>query len=215
MVKKERFKAFVEHFSTRFPEAETELHYSNPFELLVAVVLSAQCTDKRINQVTPALFKRFPDAKSLADSSVEEIFSYIRSVSYPNNKAKHLLGLGQKITDQFAGEVPETMEDLQSLPGVGRKTANVIASVIYNQPAMAVDTHVFRVSQRLGLVPKTANTPLKVEMALIKNLPDEVIAAAHHWLILHGRYVCLARTPQCTKCDITHFCAFYEKNQKK
>ena len=190
MLKKERFQAFVEHFSTRFPEAETELHYSNPFELLVAVVLSAQCTDKRINQVTPALFKRFPNAKSLADSSVEEIFSYIRSVSYPNNKAKHLLGLGQKITDQFAGEVPETMEDLQSLPGVGRKTANVIASVIYNQPAMAVDTHVFRVSQRLGLVPKTANTPLKVEMALIKNLPDEVIATAHHWLILHGRYVC-------------------------
>jgi endonuclease-3 len=214
MVKKERFKAFVEHFSTRFPEAETELHYSNPFELLVAVVLSAQCTDKRINQVTPALFKRFPDAKSLAESSVEEIFSYIRSVSYPNNKAKHLLGLGQKITDQFAGEVPETMEDLQSLPGVGRKTANVIASVIYNQPAMAVDTHVFRVSQRLGLVPKTANTPLKVEMALIKNLPDEVIATAHHWLILHGRYVCFARKPQCAKCDITHFCAFYEKNHK-
>ena len=214
MLKKERFQAFVEHFSTRFPEAETELHYSNPFELLVAVVLSAQCTDKRINQVTPALFKRFPDAKSLAESSVEEIFSYIRSVSYPNNKAKHLLGLGQKITDQFAGEVPETMEDLQSLPGVGRKTANVIASVIYNQPAMAVDTHVFRVSQRLGLVPKTANTPLKIEMALIKNLPDEVIATAHHWLILHGRYICLARTPQCSKCDITHFCAFYQKNNK-
>jgi endonuclease-3 len=214
MLKKERFQAFVEHFSTRFPEAETELHYSNPFELLVAVVLSAQCTDKRINQVTPALFKRFPDAKSLAESSVEEIFSYIRSVSYPNNKAKHLLGLGQKITDQFAGEVPETRDDLQSLPGVGRKTANVIASVIYNQPAMAVDTHVFRVSQRLGLVPKTANTPLKVEMALIKNLPDEVIATAHHWLILHGRYICLARTPQCSKCDITHFCAFYQKNNK-
>jgi endonuclease-3 len=214
MLKKERFQAFVDHFSSRFPEAETELHYTNPFELLVAVVLSAQCTDKRINQVTPALFKRFPDAKSLAESSVEEIFSYIRSVSYPNNKAKHLLGLGQKITDQFAGEVPETMEDLQSLPGVGRKTANVIASVIYNQPAMAVDTHVFRVSQRLGLVPKTAKTPLKVEMALIKHLPDEVIATAHHWLILHGRYVCLARTPQCSKCDITHFCAFYQKNNK-
>jgi endonuclease-3 len=214
MLKKERFKAFVDHFSSHFPEAETELHYTNPFELLVAVVLSAQCTDKRINQVTPALFKRFPDAKSLAESSVEEIFSYIRSVSYPNNKAKHLLGLGQKITDQFAGEVPETMEDLQSLPGVGRKTANVIASVIYNQPAMAVDTHVFRVSQRLGLVPKTAKTPLKVEMALIKHLPDEVIATAHHWLILHGRYVCLARTPQCSKCDITHFCAFYQKNNK-
>jgi endonuclease-3 len=214
MLKKERFKAFVDHFSSHFPEAETELHYTNPFELLVAVVLSAQCTDKRINQVTPALFKRFPDAKTLAESSVEEIFSYIRSVSYPNNKAKHLLGLGQKITDQFAGEVPETMEDLQSLPGVGRKTANVIASVIYNQPAMAVDTHVFRVSQRLGLVPKTAKTPLKVEMALIKHLPDEVIATAHHWLILHGRYVCLARTPQCSKCDITHFCAYYQKNNK-
>ena len=214
MLKKERFQAFISHFESSFPEAETELHYTNPFELLVAVVLSAQCTDKRINQVTPALFKRFPDAKSLAESSVEEIFSYIRSVSYPNNKAKHLLGLGQKITDQFAGEVPETMEDLQSLPGVGRKTANVIASVIYNQPAMAVDTHVFRVSQRLGLVPKTANTPLKVEMALIKNLPDEVIATAHHWLILHGRYVCLARTPQCAKCTITHFCAFYQKNNK-
>ena len=214
MLKKERFKAFVDHFSSHFPEAETELHYTNPFELLVAVVLSAQCTDKRINQVTPALFKRFPDAKSLAESSVEEIFSYIRSVSYPNNKAKHLLGLGQKITDQFAGEVPETMEDLQSLPGVGRKTANVIASVIYNQPAMAVDTHVFRVSQRLGLVPKTANTPLKVEMGLIKHLPDEVIATAHHWLILHGRYICLARTPQCAKCTITHFCAFYQKNNK-
>jgi endonuclease-3 len=214
MLKKERFKAFVNHFSSHFPEAETELHYTNPFELLVAVVLSAQCTDKRINQVTPALFKRFPNAKSLAESSVEEIFSFIRSVSYPNNKAKHLLGLGQKITDQFAGEVPETMEDLQSLPGVGRKTANVIASVIYNQPAMAVDTHVFRVSQRLGLVPKTANTPLKVEMALIKHLPDEVIATAHHWLILHGRYVCLARTPQCAKCTITHFCAFYQKNNK-
>jgi endonuclease-3 len=214
MLKKQRFQAFVDHFSSHFPEAETELHYTNPFELLVAVVLSAQCTDKRINQVTPALFKRFPDAKSLAESSVEEIFSYIRSVSYPNNKAKHLLGLGQKITDQFAGEVPETMEDLQSLPGVGRKTANVIASVIYNQPAMAVDTHVFRVSQRLGLVPKTAKTPLKVEMALIKHLPDEVIATAHHWLILHGRYVCLARTPQCSKCDITHFCAYYQKNNK-
>jgi endonuclease-3 len=214
MLKKERFKAFVDHFSSHFPEAETELHYTSPFELLVAVVLSAQCTDKRINQVTPALFKRFPDAKSLAESSVEEIFSYIRSVSYPNNKAKHLLGLGQKITDQFDGEVPETMEDLQSLPGVGRKTANVIASVIYNQPAMAVDTHVFRVTQRLGLVPKTANTPLKVEMALIKHLPDEVIATAHHWLILHGRYVCLARTPQCAKCTITHFCAFYQKNNK-
>jgi endonuclease-3 len=181
----------------------------------VAVVLSAQCTDKRINQVTPALFKRFPDAKSLSESSVEEIFSYIRSVSYPNNKAKHLLGLGQKLIDQFAGEVPETLEDLQTLPGVGRKTANVIASVIYNQPAMAVDTHVFRVSKRLGLVPATAKTPLQVELALIKHLPDEVIPRAHHWLILHGRYICLARTPKCKECSITHFCAYFTKNQGK
>jgi len=211
MQKKERFQAFISHFSTRFPKAETELHYSNPFELLVAVVLSAQCTDKRINQVTPNLFKRFPDAKALSESSVDEIFSYIRSVSYPNNKAKHLLGLGQRMVDSFEGQVPETMEDLQSLPGVGRKTANVIASVIYNQPTMAVDTHVFRVSRRLGLVPKTANTPLKVELSIIKHLPDDIIPVAHHWLILHGRYICLARTPKCDVCEISHFCAHFEK----
>ena len=211
MQKKERFQAFISHFSTRFPKAETELHYSNPFELLVAVVLSAQCTDKRINQVTPNLFKRFPDAKALSESSVDEIFSYIRSVSYPNNKAKHLLGLGQRMVDSFEGQVPETMEDLQSLPGVGRKTANVIASVIYNQPTMAVDTHVFRVSRRLGLVPKTANTPLKVELSIIKHLPDDIIPVAHHWLILHGRYICLARTPKCEVCEISHFCAHFEK----
>ncbi len=215
MLKKERFQAFISHFSSSFPEAETELHYGNPYELLVAVVLSAQCTDKRINQVTPALFRRFPDAKALSESSVEEIFSYIRSVSYPNNKAKHLLGLGQKLVDQFQGEVPETLEDLQTLPGVGRKTANVIASVIYNQPAMAVDTHVFRVSKRLGLAPGTAKTPLQVELALIKHLPDEVIPRAHHWLILHGRYICLARTPKCSACNITHFCAYYAKNTAK
>ena len=211
MQKKERFQAFISHFSTRFPTAETELNYSNPFELLVAVVLSAQCTDKRINQVTPNLFKRFPDAKSLSESSVDEIFSYIRSVSYPNNKAKHLLGLGQRMVDSFEGQVPETMEDLQSLPGVGRKTANVIASVIYNQPTMAVDTHVFRVSRRLGLVPKTANTPLKVELSIIKHIPDDIIPVAHHWLILHGRYICLARTPKCHACEISHFCAHFEK----
>lgn len=214
MLKKERFSEFIAHFSTQFPEAETELQYSNPFELLVAVVLSAQCTDKRINQVTPHLFKRFPDPKSLAESSVDEIFSYIRSVSYPNNKAKHLFGLGQRLVDTFAGQVPESMDDLQSLPGVGRKTANVIASVIYNQPNMAVDTHVFRVSRRLGLVPKSANTPYKVEKILVKNLPDEVIPLAHHWLILHGRYVCLARSPKCPSCSIQHFCATFLKNNK-
>jgi endonuclease-3 len=212
MQKKERFQAFMDHFSSHFPEAETELQYSNPYELLVAVVLSAQCTDKRINQVTPKLFQRFPNPSALAESSVDEIFSYIRSVSYPNNKAKHLLGLGQRIVDTFAGEVPETLEDLQSLPGVGRKTANVIASVIYNQPTMAVDTHVFRVSHRLGLVPKNATTPLKVELALVKYLPDEIIPRAHHWLILHGRYICLARSPKCESCSIQHFCAYFEKN---
>lgn len=213
--KKERFAELVNHFSTHFPEAETELHYSNPFELLVAVVLSAQCTDKRINQVTPKLFERFPNPQALADSSVDEIFSYIRSVSYPNNKAKHLLGLGQKLVDQFEGEVPSTIEDLQTLPGVGRKTANVIVSVIYNQPAMAVDTHVFRVSHRLGLVPKTAKTPLLVEKALVKHLPEEIIPKAHHWLILHGRYVCLARSPKCESCKITTFCQYFEKTQGK
>ncbi|MHA8065241.1 endonuclease III [Aquirufa sp. ROCK2-A2] len=211
MTRKERYDAFVNHFTLNFPEAETELHYSNPYELLVAVVLSAQCTDKRINQVTPKLFSRYPNALELANSSVEEIFSYIRSVSYPNNKAKHLLGLGQKIVDQFEGEIPTTLEDLQSLPGVGRKTANVIVSVIYNQPAMAVDTHVFRVSHRLGLVPSTAKTPFAVEKHLVKNLPTEVIAKAHHWLILHGRYVCVARNPQCDQCNITQFCQFYHK----
>lgn len=215
MQRKERFQAFVDHFSSSFPEAETELHYRNPYELLVAVVLSAQCTDKRINQVTPALFKRFPSPKFLAESNVDEIFSYIRSVSYPNNKAKHLLGLGQKLMDNFQGEVPESLDDLQTLPGVGRKTANVIASVIYHQPAMAVDTHVYRVSRRLGLVPQTANTPLKVEQILVKHLPNDVIARAHHWLILHGRYICLARKPQCSSCQISSFCAFFEKNKLK
>jgi endonuclease-3 len=214
MLKKERFNEFIAHFSTSFPEAETELHYSKPFELLVAVVLSAQCTDKRINQVTPALFKRFPDPQALAASSVDEIFSYIRSVSYPNNKAKHLLGLGQKLVDQFQGLIPETIEELQTLPGVGRKTANVIASVIYNQPAMAVDTHVYRVSRRLGLVPQTAKTPLLVEKALIRHLPKEIIPRAHHWLILHGRYVCLARSPKCSSCSITHFCNYFAKNKE-
>ncbi len=215
MNKKERIESLIDYFSVNFPEAETELHYRNPFELLVAVVLSAQCTDKRINQVTPKLFDRYPNPKALAESSVEEIFSYIRSVSYPNNKAKHLLGLGQKLVDQFGGEIPEKLEDLQSLPGVGRKTANVIVSVIYNQPAMAVDTHVFRVSHRLGLVPKTAKTPLLVEKALVKHIPDEIIPKAHHWLILHGRYVCLARNPQCQSCKISKFCQYFEKNQGK
>ncbi len=212
MTLKERYSGLVDYFSTHFPVAETELSYNSPFELLIAVILSAQCTDKRINQITPALFERFPTAESLAGSNFEEVFSYIRSVSYPNNKAKHLLAMARKLVDEFASEVPSTIEDLQKLQGVGRKTANVIVSVIYNQPAMAVDTHVFRVSRRLGLVPMTAKTPLAVEKKLVANLPKEKIHIAHHWLILHGRYICLARTPKCGICAISSFCKFYGKN---
>ena len=215
MQKKERYRLLIEHFSQKFPEAETELHYTNPYELLVAVILSAQCTDKRVNMVTPALFERYPDPQALADSNAEEVFQYIRSISYPNNKAKHLVGMARMLLAQFGGEVPSTIEELQQMPGVGRKTANVIASVIYNQPAMAVDTHVFRVSHRLGLVSKTATTPLSVEKELVKYIPDSVIPLAHHWLILHGRYVCLARSPQCEKCDLTHLCKFFENLTKK
>lgn len=210
MLKKDRYKAFVEYFSTHNPNAETELNYSNPFELLIAVILSAQCTDKRINQVTPALFERYPTPESLAESSVEEVFTYIRSVSYPNNKAKHLVGMAQKLISEFNGVVPEQVSDLVKLPGVGRKTANVISSVVYDAPAMAVDTHVFRVSNRLGLTTR-ATTPLAVEKQLVKFLPTETIKVAHHWLILHGRYICLARKPKCETCPITHFCKYFEK----
>ncbi|MFD1164724.1 endonuclease III [Sphingobacterium daejeonense] len=213
MLIKERYKAFVEYFSTHNPEAQTELNYSNPFELLIAVILSAQCTDKRINQITPALFERYPDPESLANSSVEEVFSYIRSVSYPNNKAKHLVGMAQKLLSEFNGEIPEKVEDLVKLPGVGRKTANVISSVVYHKPAMAVDTHVFRVAARIGLTNR-ATTPLAAEKQLVKHLPKDTIAIAHHWLILHGRYICLARTPKCEICPITYFCKYFEKNFK-
>jgi endonuclease III len=214
MLKKERYQLLIAHFSENFPEVETELSYRNPYELLVAVILSAQCTDKRINMVTPKLFERFPDAQALADGSVEEIFHYIRSVSYPNNKAKHLAGMGQLLLSKFGGEVPASVDELQLLPGVGRKTANVIASVVFNQPTMAVDTHVFRVSRRLGLVPLTANTPLTVEKQLTKFIPKEVIPKAHHWLILHGRYVCVARSPKCSSCQLTHLCKYFDKNKK-
>jgi endonuclease-3 len=213
MLIKERYKAFVEYFSTHNPEAQTELNYSNPFELLIAVILSAQCTDKRINQITPALFERYPDPESLANSSVEEVFSYIRSVSYPNNKAKHLVGMAQKLLSEFNGEIPEKVEELVKLPGVGRKTANVISSVVYHKPAMAVDTHVFRVAARIGLTNR-ATTPLAAEKQLVKHLPKDTIAIAHHWLILHGRYICLARTPKCEIFPITYFCKYFEKNYK-
>ena len=210
MLKKERYQAFVDYFSHHQPNAETELDYRNPYELLVAVILSAQCTDKRINQVTPKLFERFPDALSLAASTSDEVFNYIRTVSYPNNKAKHLVGMAQMLVDDFGGEVPEKVEELQKLPGVGRKTANVIASVVYQAPAMAVDTHVFRVSNRLGLTSR-ATTPLAVEKQLVKYLPQETIHVAHHWLILHGRYVCLARNPKCEQCPISWMCKYYEQ----
>ncbi|GGG77329.1 endonuclease III [Parapedobacter pyrenivorans] len=210
MLKKERYQAFVAYFSTHSPDAQTELNYSNPFELLVAVILSAQCTDKRINQVTPRLFNRFPDAESLAASTPDEVYTYIRSVSYPNNKAKHLVGMAQKLISDFGGIVPERVDDLQKLPGVGRKTANVIASVVYHAPAIAVDTHVFRVANRIGLT-SNAKTPLAVEKQLVKYLPEDTLAIAHHWLILHGRYTCVARRPKCEECPITWMCKYFEQ----
>jgi endonuclease-3 len=214
MLKKQRYEAFIQHFSENMPVAETELHYENPFQLLVAVVLSAQCTDKRVNIGTRELFKHFPTAEHLAATHFDELFPYIRTVSYPNNKTKHLIGLGKMLLADFGGEIPSTVEELVKLPGVGRKTANVITSVIWQQPNMAVDTHVYRVSRRLGLVPLTAKTPLEVEKQLVKHLPKEHIHKAHHWLILHGRYTCLARSPKCSSCDITHLCKYFEKMQK-
>ncbi len=212
MQKKERFDAFINYFLQNKPEPATELQYENPYQLLVAVILSAQCTDKRVNIVTPPLFEAFPTPEVLATSHFDELFPYIKSISYPNNKTKHLLGMAKMLVEDFNSTVPETVEDLQKLPGVGRKTANVISSVVYNQPTMAVDTHVFRVSKRLGLVTQTAKTPLEVEKQLVKHIPEQHIAKAHHWLILHGRYVCLARKPKCEACELTHFCKYYEKN---
>lgn len=214
MLKKERYKTFIDHFEENMPVAETELSYENPFQLLVAVVLSAQCTDKRVNIVTKTLFQHFPTAEHLAATTFDELFPYIRSISYPNNKTKHLIGLGKMLVNDFNSEVPSTVEELVRLPGVGRKTANVITSVVWNQPNMAVDTHVFRVSKRLGLVPLNAKTPLEVEKQLIKNIPSQYVHKAHHWLILHGRYVCLARKPKCEACTITHFCRYFEKANK-
>jgi endonuclease III len=214
MLKKERYAAFIDHFSEHMPEAETELEFENSFQLLIAVVLSAQCTDKRINMVTPAIFRDFPTPAHLAASNFDELFPYIKTVSYPNNKTKHLLGLGRMLVEDFNSEIPSTVNELVKLPGVGRKTANVITSVIWNQPNMAVDTHVFRVSKRLGLVPQKSKTPLEVEKQLIKHIPREHIHKAHHWLILHGRYICLARRPKCEECPITHFCRYYEKQRK-
>lgn len=210
MRKKERFQQLVSYFTQNFPEPQTELQYRNAYELIVAVVLSAQCTDKRVNMVTPALLQQFPTPAHLAAATPEEIFPYIKSISYPNNKAKHLAGLGKMLVEQFDSEVPSRVEELQKLPGVGRKTANVIASVIYNQPTMAVDTHVFRVSNRIGLA-TNARTPLEVEKQLVAHLPEDLIAKAHHWLILHGRYTCVARTPKCEICPLTSFCKYFQQ----
>lgn len=213
MKRKERYEHVLNWFRHHMPVAKTELLYSNPYELLVAVILSAQCTDKRVNLTTPAFFHRFPDPASLAAASPDEVVTYIKSISYPNNKAKQLVGMAQKLMSEFDGTVPEKVEELTKLPGVGRKTANVIASVIYQKPTMAVDTHVYRVSRRIGLVPQTANTPLKVEKELVKNIPEHEIHKAHHWLILHGRYVCTARNPQCTACGLASWCNYQIKNK--
>ena len=215
MKKQVRYQGVIDYFLANVPIAETELTYDNPFQLLVAVILSAQCTDKRVNLTTPGIFKKYPDPASMSKASFDDLFPLVRSISYPNNKTKHLIGMSQLLMDVFNGEVPMTIEDLVRLPGVGRKTANVITSVIDQQPNMAVDTHVFRVSRRVGLVPMTAKTPLAVEKDLIKNIPAVLVHKAHHWLILHGRYTCLARSPKCDTCGITDFCKYYEKENKK
>lgn len=213
MRKKELFEKVIAYFQETMPVAETELHYENPFQLIVAVILSAQCTDKRVNQITPALLERFPNPYKMAEAEPAEIFEYIKSCSYPNNKSKHLAGMARKLVELFDGQVPDNIDDLQKLPGVGRKTANVIASVVYNKPALAVDTHVFRVAARIGLT-TNAKTPLAAELQLIKYFPEELVPLAHHWLILHGRYVCLARRPLCEKCGLTEICKFYLKKEK-
>ena len=209
MRKEERYKGVLDWFQANVPVAETELHYANPYQLLIAVILSAQCTDKRVNQITPALFEAFPTPVGLADSTPEVVFEYIRSVSYPNNKAKHLVGMAQVLMKEFQGVVPSDVDELQKLPGVGRKTANVIASVVFDKPAMAVDTHVFRVSNRIGLT-TNSKTPLQTERELVKQIPEHLIPIAHHWLILHGRYVCLARKPKCESCGLKPWCKYFQ-----
>jgi len=195
------------------PVAETELEYTNPYELIVAVILSAQCTDKRVNLITPEFYHRFPNVETLAGSELDQVFELIKSCSYPNNKAKHLLGMARKLVENFNGVVPNTMDELQQLPGVGRKTANVVLSVAFQKPAMAVDTHVFRVAARIGLT-SGAKNPYETEMQLIRYIPEEMISSAHHWLILHGRYVCMARKPACGQCGIRELCKYYEKKGK-
>ncbi len=214
MTTKERYKRIFDYFRENHPRAETELAYGSPYELIVAVILSAQCTDKRVNLISPPFFKRFPTAHDLSIASVDEIFSYIKSCSYPNNKAKNLLGMAKMLVNEFGGVLPENPRELEKLPGVGRKTANVVASVIYNKPVLAVDTHVFRVAARIGLT-TNAKTPLATELQIIKHIPEELISKAHHWLILHGRYICVARKPKCNQCAIKDFCRFYNSKENQ
>ena len=210
MTKKEKYQYFIDYFKAHMPEAETELRYESPYQLLVSVILSAQCTDKRVNLITPLFFKRYPIAEKLAVAPQGEVFEFIKSCSYPNNKTKNLIGMAKVLTEDFKGVVPSDIDQLQKMPGVGRKTANVIASVIYRKPAMAVDTHVFRVSARLGLT-TNAKTPLAAEKQLVMHIPEELIHLAHHWLILHGRYTCIARKPKCKSCGLKEICTFYKK----
>lgn len=213
MTLKERYRGVIEWFTNNMPVAETELHYDSPFQLLVAVILSAQCTDKRVNMITPALFEAYPTPGKMAAATPEEVFGYIKSVSYPNNKSKHLVGMARRLLDEFGGVIPSEVEELQKLPGVGRKTANVVASVVFNKEAMAVDTHVFRVSNRIGLTNRS-KTPLETERTLVKNIPGHLLPIAHHWLILHGRYVCTARKPNCLECGIREYCKSYNPDSK-
>src|SRR6187399_1127203 len=213
MTKKERYQFIIDYFQKHLPEAETELEYEDPYELIVAVILSAQCTDKRVNMTTPAIFKKFPDVASLSKTNFDELFPFIKSISYPNNKTKHLIGMAKMVIEKFDGKIPMTVDELIQLPGVGRKTANVITSVVDKQPNMAVDTHVFRVSARIGLT-VNAKTPLETEKQLIKNIPPQYVHLAHHWLILHGRYVCTARNPKCNICGIRSVCKFINKKEK-
>jgi endonuclease-3 len=208
MTKKERYQFVINYFVLNSPEAKTELLYDDPYQLLVAVILSAQCTDKRVNMTTPAIFDKYPDLESLSTATSEDLFSLIKSISYPNNKTNHLIGMAKMVVSDFGGEIPMTVDELVKLPGVGRKTANVITSVVDNQPNMAVDTHVFRVSARIGLTVK-AKTPLETEKQLVKNLPQDLIHIAHHWLILHGRYICVARSPKCGMCGLKPACKYY------
>jgi len=210
MTKADRYRGVFEWFSRYGPVAETELHYADPFQLLIAVILSAQCTDKRVNMITPALYEAFPTAELLAAASPDEVYEYIKTVSYPNNKAKHLVGMAQILLSEFGGRVPSDVDELLKLPGVGRKTANVIVSVVFDKPAMAVDTHVFRVANRIGLT-DNSKSPLATERELVKHIPQSVLSKAHHWLILHGRYICLARKPKCLDCGLQPWCKFLER----